>query len=192
MIDERLAPYGALALRVALGVMFIAHAYLKLAVFGIDGFAGFLGQVGLPSILAWPIILAELIGGIAILVGFYGRLVSFALLPVLLGALVVHAPNGWLFNAPNGGWEYPAFLAVAALAQALIGDGALAVKTLRSRELAAAPTQEPEAQTHPPEKTPPATLAGGVVVHGSKDAPKATRLHGMYWPPFTSMICPVT
>ena len=47
MIDERLAPYGALALRVALGVMFIAHAYLKLAVFGIDGFAGFLGQVGL-------------------------------------------------------------------------------------------------------------------------------------------------
>ncbi len=129
MIDERLAPYGALALRVALGVMFIAHAYLKLAVFGIDGFAGFLGQVGLPSILAWPIILAELIGGIAILVGFYGRLVSFALLPVLLGALVVHAPNGWLFNAPNGGWEYPAFLAVAALAQALIGDGALAVKT---------------------------------------------------------------
>jgi putative oxidoreductase len=51
-----------------------------------------------------------------------------ALLPVLLGAVLVHAPNGWLFNAPNGGWEYPAFLAVAAIAHILIGDGAWALK----------------------------------------------------------------
>ncbi|MCP4565215.1 MAG: DoxX family protein [Bosea sp.] len=128
MIDNRFAPYGALALRVALGVMFIAHAYLKLAVFTVPGFAGFLGQVGLPSFLAWPIILAELIGGLAILTGFYGRYVSVLLLPVLLGALFVHAPNGWVFNAPNGGWEYPAFLALAAFAHALIGDGALALR----------------------------------------------------------------
>jgi putative oxidoreductase len=128
MIDNRLAPYGIFALRAALGIMFIAHAYLKIVVFTIPGFQGFLGQVGLPTALAWPIILAELIGGIAILTGFYGRLVSIALLPVLLGALAVHAPNGWVFNAPNGGWEYPAFLAVAAVAHILIGDGAFAIK----------------------------------------------------------------
>jgi putative oxidoreductase len=129
MIDRRLAPYGAFALRAALGVMFIAHAYLKYAVFTVPGFAGFLGSVGLPAVLAWPIILAELIGGLAILAGVYGRLVSMALLPVLLGALAVHAPNGWVFNAPNGGWEYPAFLALAAVAHALIGDGAFAVRS---------------------------------------------------------------
>jgi len=131
MIDTRLAPYGALGLRVALGAMFIAHAWLKIAVFTPAGFAGFLGQVGLPAFLAWPIILAELLGGLAILAGFYGRYVSLALLPVLLGALVVHAPNGWLFTAANGGWEYPAFLALAALAHGLIGDGALALKSDR-------------------------------------------------------------
>ncbi len=131
MIDTRLAPYGALGLRVALGLMFIAHAWLKLVVFTPAGFAGFLGQVGLPAFLAWPIILAELLGGLAILAGFYGRYVSLALLPVLLGALVVHAPNGWLFTAANGGWEYPAFLALAALAHGLIGDGALALKSDR-------------------------------------------------------------
>ncbi|WP_376988024.1 DoxX family protein [Bosea sp. R86505] len=131
MIDTRLAPYGALALRVALGVMFIAHAYLKIAIFTPAGFAGFLGQVGLPAFLAWPIILAELLGGLAILVGFHGRIVSILLLPVLLGALFVHAPNGWVFNAPNGGWEYPAFLALTALAHGLIGDGALALKPAR-------------------------------------------------------------
>lgn len=128
MIDARFAPYGAFVLRVALGVMFIAHAYLKLAVFTVPGFAGFLGSVGLPASLAWPIILAELLGGMAILVGFHARLVSLALIPVLLGALVIHAPNGWLFTAANGGWEYPAFLALTALAQLLIGDGAFAVR----------------------------------------------------------------
>ena len=128
MIDSRLAPYGLFALRAALGIMFIAHAYLKIVIFTVPGFQQFLGMVGLPTILAWPIILAELIGGAAILVGFYGRWVSAALLPVLLGALAIHAPNGWLFNAPNGGWEYPAFLAVAALTHVLAGDGAFAVK----------------------------------------------------------------
>ncbi|MET0531209.1 DoxX family protein [Microvirga sp. P5_D2] len=128
MIDNRLAPYGAFTIRAALGIMFIAHAYLKIAVFTVPGFAGFLGQIGFPGFLAWPIILAELIGGIAILTGFYARIVSVVLLPVLLGAVLVHAPNGWVFNAPNGGWEYPAFLAAAALAHILIGDGAFALK----------------------------------------------------------------
>jgi putative oxidoreductase len=128
MIDTRLAPYGLFALRAAVGLMFIAHAMLKYAVFTIPGFAGFLGQLGYPAALAWPIFLAELLGGAAILVGFYGRWVQAALLPVLVGALLVHAPNGWLFTAQNGGWEYPAFLVVAALAHILAGDGAFAVK----------------------------------------------------------------
>ena len=132
MIDSKLAPYGAFALRVALGAMFLAHAYLKVAVFSVAGFEGFLTQSGLPTILAWPIILGEVLGGLAILTGLYSRLVAVALLPVLLGALVIHAPNGWVFNAPNGGWEYPAFLAVAAIAHALIGEGAFALKPLAS------------------------------------------------------------
>ncbi|WP_191060453.1 DoxX family protein [Geminicoccus harenae] len=128
MIDQRLAPYGVFALRAALGIMFIAHAYLKYGVFTVAGFENFLGSVGLPALFAWPIILAEAAGGIALLVGFHSRLVSVLLLPVLLGALAIHAPNGWVFNAPNGGWEYPAFLAITALAQAFAGDGAFAMK----------------------------------------------------------------
>ncbi|HEY7644876.1 MAG TPA: DoxX family protein [Hyphomicrobiales bacterium] len=133
MIDNRFAPYGAFALRVALGVMFIAHAYLKLAIFTPAGFAGFLTQSGLPALLAWPIILAEIAGGLALIAGFYGRIASILLLPVLLGAISIHAPNGWLFTAANGGWEYPAFLAAAAFAQALIGDGAFALASGHER-----------------------------------------------------------
>jgi putative oxidoreductase len=130
MIDNRLAPYGIFTLRAALGIMFIAHAYLKVGVFAMPGFQGFLASVGLPTALAWPIVLAELVGGLAILTGFYGRWASLALLPVLLGALAIHAPNGWVFNAPNGGWEYPAFLALASIAHILVGDGAFAVKSV--------------------------------------------------------------
>ena len=128
MIDSKLAPYGVFLLRASLGVMFIAHAFLKLLVFTPQGFEGFLAKLGYPTALAWPIILGELIGGAAILAGFYGRWVSLGLLPVLFGALAVHAPNGWVFNAPNGGWEYPAFLAIAALTHILAGEGAFAVR----------------------------------------------------------------
>jgi putative oxidoreductase len=128
MIDAKFAPYGVFLLRVSLGAMFVAHALLKYLVFTMPGFAGFLTKIGLPAVLAWPIFAAELIGGLAIIVGFYGRWVSIALLPVLLGALVVHWPNGWLFTAANGGWEYPAFLIVAALTHILAGDGAFAVR----------------------------------------------------------------
>jgi putative oxidoreductase len=128
MIDNRTAPYGLFALRTALGIMFIAHAYLKFAIFTVPGFEAFLAQVGMPTALAWPIILAEFVGGVAILIGVQARLAQILLLPVLLGALVVHAPNGWVFNATNGGWEYPAFLAIAGIAHILAGDGAFALK----------------------------------------------------------------
>jgi putative oxidoreductase len=120
-------------LRAALGAMWIAHALLKVLVFGVAGFAGFLGSLGYPAVLAGPIIAAELIGGILILLGIYGRQVSVLLIPVMAAAMLVHVPNGWLFSAPNGGWEYPAFLIAASLTHALAGDGAFA---LRSRPLA--------------------------------------------------------
>lgn len=66
MIDAKLAPYGVFLLRVSLGAMFVAHALLKYVVLTMPGFAGFLAQTGFPSALAWPIFLAELLGGLAI------------------------------------------------------------------------------------------------------------------------------
>ena len=132
MIDHATAPYGATLLRVSLGAMWISHALLKLLVFTIPGLAAFLESKGLPAFAAWPLFIAEIIGGLAILVGFYGRHVSVLLLPILIVATFTHIPNGWVFTAPNGGWEYPAFLIAASIAHALIGDGAYA---LASRSL---------------------------------------------------------
>ena len=129
MIDTKTAPYAALLLRVALGVMFIAHGfYLKIFVFTVGGTVGFFESLGLPAFAAYATIAAESLGGLALILGFQTRWVSLALLPVLLGATWVHSGNGWLFTAEGGGWEYPIFLTVAAAAQFLLGDGAYALK----------------------------------------------------------------
>ena len=63
---------------------------------------------------------------------------------MLVGATLIHAPNGWLFTAPNGGWEYPAFLVAAALAHILVGDGALALRPA-SLPLGSGPAVSPKA-----------------------------------------------
>ncbi|HWD22789.1 MAG TPA: DoxX family protein [Burkholderiales bacterium] len=131
MIDNRTAPLAALVLRIALGVMFIAHALLKYYVFTLPGTVQFFQSLGLPAVLAYATFWAELIGGLLILAGVYGRWASFALVPILIGATWAHAGNGWSFSAPNGGWEYPAFLVAAAIVQGLLGDGAYALANLR-------------------------------------------------------------
>ena len=130
MIDNRTAPYAAFALRLALGSMFVAHALLKVLVFTPAGTVKFFESIGLPGPLAYVTIVAELVGGALILAGIGTRYVSAALIPVLLGATWAHAGNGWLFTVQNGGWEYPAFLTVAALVQSLLGDGAWSAKSI--------------------------------------------------------------
>src|SRR3972149_5983382 len=127
MLDSRPAPYAALVLRLALGVMFIAHALLKYTVFTLPGTVKFFDSRGVPGPLAYLPFAAELVGGALILAGLGSRYAAAALVPVLIGATWAHAGNGWLFSAPNGGWEYPAFLAAAAIAQALLGDGRYAL-----------------------------------------------------------------
>ena len=120
---------AALVLRVALGAMWLSHSIvLKLLTFGLAGFSEWMASQGLPSILALPIVLAEAIGGVLILIGLQGRWVSLALIPVLAGATWIHAGNGWVFTANGGGWEYPLFLIGASLAHILVGDGQFAVR----------------------------------------------------------------
>jgi len=127
--ESRAVTAGATLLRLSLGAMWISHAWFKITAFGVAGFAGWLDSLGLPGFMAGPVIALELIGGVLVLTGFYARYVSIALLPILAVATWVHAPNGLIFSNANGGWEYPVFLMVASVIQALIGDGALALKS---------------------------------------------------------------
>ncbi|MPY87827.1 MAG: DoxX family membrane protein [Luteitalea sp.] len=137
-IDSR-AAYAALLLRLGLGVVFVAHALLKLLVFTLPGTAEFFAAHGFPAWTAYPVFAAELVGGTFLIVGVLTRLVAAALVPIVAGAFLVHWPNGWSFTAEGGGWEYVAFLTVSLIVQALLGDGAFALRDVVGR-------REPSAQ----------------------------------------------
>ncbi len=119
---------SALLLRVALGTMFLAHGLLKVMVFTLPGTAQFFASVGFPAWTAYPVTVMEIVGGALLILGLYTRWTAIALLPVLLGALFVHAGNGWLYTNVNGGWEYAAFLAITSVAVAVLDGGRYVLK----------------------------------------------------------------
>lgn len=129
MPDQLRATEFAIALlRVALGLMFIAHSLvLKLFVFTLPGTAQFFVDIGLPTWLAYIVFAAEAVGGLMLVLGIQARWVALLLMPILAGATWAHWGNGWMFGYPNGGWEYPLYLTLLAGVQFLLGDGAFAL-----------------------------------------------------------------
>ena len=126
------ADLAATVLRVSMGILFLAHAYLKIAIFTPAGTAQFFESIGFPGFLAYIVIAAELTGGIALITGFATRWVSLALIPILLGSIYApHGAAGFIFSNQGGGWEFPAFWAVTLAVQSLLGDGAYALKSRR-------------------------------------------------------------
>jgi putative oxidoreductase len=126
MIKSSTAPYAALILRVSLGIMFLAHVWLKIFVFTIPGFVGYFASLGMPAMFAYAVIALEFFGGIALILGIYADWVALPLALEMLGTIaIVHGANGWLFTNKGGGWEYPAFWTVGLIALFLLGDGAM-------------------------------------------------------------------
>jgi putative oxidoreductase len=119
---------AAFLLRATMGGLFLTHALVKIFVFTPAGTASFFGNLGLPGFLAYGVIAAELLGGLALLLGVWTRWVSLALIPLLLGTIyAVHGHAGFFFSNQGGGWEYPAFWAVALAVQSLLGGGTYAL-----------------------------------------------------------------
>lgn len=124
MSRSELIPYGALLLRIALGTLFLAHGLLKLLVHKPAGTAAYFRSLGLPGFVGYLTMTAEIGGGVLLMLGVATSLVAFALVPLILGTIVmVHGAKGWMFTNEGGGWEYPAFWAVALVVQALLGSG---------------------------------------------------------------------
>jgi putative oxidoreductase len=129
MKDTELNAYGILILRLTLGLAMLAHGLvLKVMTFGMAGTVGFFVSLGLPAISAYATVAVEILGGLALIAGFQTRIAALIQVPVLLGAVWVHAGNGWVFSSPNGGWEFPLFWAAMLIVQALLGDGPHALK----------------------------------------------------------------
>lgn len=124
-----MASYGALLLRLILGVVYVMHAYLVLVVMGPAAMISEQIKYGVPTpeIATWYLILAHGLGGIFLVLGIYTRWAALVNLPAMLGAIVfVHLKKGfWAFD---GGYEYALVLLVATLTAAMIGGGALSLK----------------------------------------------------------------
>lgn len=119
--------YAATLLRVSLGTIFLSHGLWKVLTLGLPTTAGFFESQGFPGWTAYLVVAGEVGGGVLLILGVQTRGIALLMLPILIGALKVHLPNGFVFSYPNGGWEYPAFLMVAVSVQALLGDGAYAL-----------------------------------------------------------------
>jgi putative oxidoreductase len=126
--SEHFPKYGALLLRLTLGGVLLSHGLLKLLVFTLPGTVEFFNALGFSGYLAYLVVAGEIGGGLLLILGLFTRWVSLAVLPILLGALWVHAGNGWLFSVAGGGWEFPLVLVLLALTQSLLGDGAYALR----------------------------------------------------------------
>jgi putative oxidoreductase len=137
---------ATLLLRLSLGVMYLAHSVvLKLMTFTLAGTAQYFQSIGLPGWLAYATFFAEAVGGVLLILGVQSRWVALALIPVLIGAFGVHSGNGWVFSTNGGGWEYPLYLIVLSVAQALLGDGPYALSP--SRPLPFGPQTSPVGRT---------------------------------------------
>jgi putative oxidoreductase len=126
-MDQVAAPYGLFLLRVAIGIDWIVHAFLK-TWRGMNTHEALLAKNGITPLLAWPTFSLELIGGCAILLGWYTRQWSLLLLVFLAVVVWIKWPVGWLYSNPGGGFEYPLFWLMAQAALVLAGSGAFALR----------------------------------------------------------------
>lgn len=131
--------WGITAIRVIVGIVFVAHGGQKLLESGFSGFAGNLEDQGVPIPLFFAVlvILLEVVGGVALIFGLFTRLFAVPLaINMLMAALLVHFPNG--FFSRDGGYEYTLVLMVACVALALSGPGKAALdRVLAARSDAA-------------------------------------------------------
>ena len=127
-----LEAYGTLVLRICLGVIYLAHAYLAVYKIGFpSGLIAYQRSAGipLPELGAWYLLLAHGLGGILLILGILVRWAALANIPVMAGAIwFVHASQGFFIFAGKSGYEYPLFLLGATVAQVLLGPGAFTLK----------------------------------------------------------------
>ena len=115
--------FGISIIRIHLGVILLAHGWLKVSVFTVLGTVDYFSSIGLSPIIAYLVIFGELVGGLALVLGIQTRLAAALTVPILLGAAITNSGNGWLHSATGGGWEYAASLTVIACAITVSGSG---------------------------------------------------------------------
>ncbi|MDD9194405.1 DoxX family protein [Aliivibrio sp. S3MY1] len=134
-IDQLLASnagFSTLALRIPVGIIFMAHGAQKLFAwfggYGLSGTGQFFESIGLAPGVAMAFLAgsAEFFGGLFIILGLLTRPSALVLAFTMLIAIVsVHLPNGLFMS--NGGYEFGLALLAASVSLMLSGGGKVAV-----------------------------------------------------------------
>ena len=122
-----LQPLGLLALRCALGIIFVTHGYPKLTQSTV-AMQGIFVQHGLPGRLVYVAGVLETFGGLLLIVGLFTRAAGLLLAVEMAVAIIkVHSAHGIMALRD---YEFPLALACAAVAIATVGAGVLSVDHL--------------------------------------------------------------
>ena len=141
--------WGAMLLRVSLGVIYLMHGWYGLAVVGVQGAAGLIVRMGYPPALApalaWYLVGAHVVGGVLMLLGVWTRVAALLQIPIMASALFfLHLAQGFFLHVQTvetaagprpvvAGYEHAALVLAATLALALLGPGRFSVDELRDR-----------------------------------------------------------
>ncbi len=143
--DDRIPMLG----RLALGIVILPHGAQDLFAWfggtGIDGALGSYAALGVPPFLGWMAVVTQFFGGLALIIGFVGRVAAFAIALVLLAAVIAqHWSVGFFMNwdgALKGeGFEFHILAVTLAVIVIIRGSGALSVdRAFTGRTVAADP-----------------------------------------------------
>ncbi len=107
-------------LRIAMGLVFMAHGAARLIDYSLPGFGDFLNSKGFPAgfYIAWAITIFELAGGLLMVLRKFVKWFCIGEIIILLtGIILVHAENGWFVVGKTlGGMEYSVVLIIVLLA----------------------------------------------------------------------------
>ena len=120
---------GALILRLALGITFFIHGFVKFSG-GIENQVGWFSSIGLPGFLAYVVAIIELVGGFALIIGLGTKVVSALLAIIMIGATLKVLSLGFLGNGQMAGYELDVALFAMAAYLAINGSKLLSMNQL--------------------------------------------------------------
>ncbi|MBU1438148.1 MAG: DoxX family protein [Gammaproteobacteria bacterium] len=134
------AGFGALALRVPVGIIFAAHGAQKLfgwfGGYGLEGTGGWMESIGLTPGVLMALLAgsAEFFGGLALVLGLLTRPAAFALsIAMVVAIFSVHFANGLFMS--NNGYEFGLALLAASVSLLFSGAGKASVDALLAKKL---------------------------------------------------------
>ena len=130
------ADWALLCIRLAVGVIFVAHGIQKLNM-GMEGVGNFFGAVGIPfaAMFAWIVTALEIMGGLALIVGFEVRFGALLLSIVMAVAIIAVKLKGGLVGKGGSGFELELTLLAANLSLFFQGAGRFSWDQKRSQNI---------------------------------------------------------